>query len=358
MKLYNMLAMNEGAIKRKIHESESAKGKLLYFGLLVLRAFLIVAFAVLYVSIMTAFFGSENSAMAVVLLVTTLTIRFVHFKYCIGDTLITLATAIAIFVFAPYISLIVPAGLVFFVHFFAIIVLMCIACQKPQMGLGGMIGFAYVYLTGNPATGDALLSRAGMAVVGYIILAAVMIHQHRGKDKDVRFHHFFKQFDVSTDVNIWHIRFALGLAIVLTFGELLDIPRFTWIGFACSTMLAKYPYTNDEHARFVERIEGVFVGSVAFVIVCQFIPGSFIPMLGLISGFFLAFCAKYRWKTIIICFGPLSSAVSLFGIGGSAFLRILNNILGATFALIFTDIYDNVVQKIVLKNNVQKEPAT
>ncbi len=337
---YQLLSMNEGGLKRKIHESADLKGKLFYWFVLAFRAFLIVCFAVLFVSLGSAFFGSENSAMAVVLLVVVLTIRFVHFKYCIGDTLVMLAVVMAIFTFMPTLAVIAPAWAKFFIHFIALFALVCITVQKPEMGLGGLIGFSYVYLVGNVVAGDALIRRAELAIAGYIICAAIMIHQHRNKDKDVRFHHFFKQFKVSSLVNLWQLRFASGLALCLTLGELLHIPRFMWMGFACSTMLARYPYHKEEHKRFLERVEGVVIGSVGFIILCNIIPESTYGLIGLIGGFFLAFCVTYRWKTIVICFGALSMAIGLYGVTGAAVLRILNNILGATFAMVYMDGYD------------------
>ncbi len=338
--LYQLLNMNEGGLKRKIKESDTFKGKAFYWFILALRAFLIVCFAVLFVSLGSAFFGSENSAMAVVLLVIVLTIRFVHFRYCIGDTLVMLAAAMAIFTFAPTLAVIAPAWAKFFIHFAALFALICITVQRPEMGLGGLVGFSYVYLVGNVVDGDALVRRAMLAVAGYIICAAIMIHQHRKKDRDVRFHHFLQQFKVSSLTNLWQLRLASGLALCLTLGELLHIPRFMWMGFACSTMLVRYPYHKEEHKRFLERVEGVVIGSVGFIILCNIIPESTYELIGLIGGFFLAFCATYRWKTTIICFGALSMAIGLYGVTGAAVLRILNNILGATFAMVYMDGFD------------------
>ncbi len=340
---YQLLNMNEGGLKRKIHESATVGGKLYYWFVLAFRAFLVVCFAVLFVSLGSTFFGSENSSMAVVLLVMVLTIRFVHFRYCITDTLVMLAGAMAIFTFAPTLAVIAPAWAKFFIHFAAIFALVCITVQKPEMGLGGLIGFSYVYLVGNAVTGDALIRRAGLAVAGYIICAAIMIHKHRNKDKDVRFHHFLQQFKVSSLTNLWQLRMASGLALCLTLGEVLHIPRFMWMGFACSTMLVRYPYHREEHERFLERVEGCIIGCIGFIILCNIIPESTYALIGLVGGFFLGFCAKYRWKTAVICFGALSQAIGLFGVTGAAVLRILENILGATFAMVYMDAYDKFI---------------
>ncbi len=345
---YQLLNMNESGIKKKIKESDTIGGKAYYWFVLAFRAFLIVCFAVLFVSLGSIFFGEENSAMAVVLLVMVLTIRFVHFRYCISDTLVMLAGAMLILAFAPTLAVFAPPWAIFFIHFIAIFALMCITVQKPEMGLGGLIGFSYVYLVGNVVTGDALIRRAEMAVAGYVICAAIMIHKHRNKDKDIRFHHFLQQFKVTSTVNLWQLRMAAGLALCLTLGELLHIPRYMWMGFACSTMLVRYPYHKEEHKRFLERVEGVVTGSVGFIILCHLIPESTYPLIGLIGGFFLAFCAKYYWKTTVICFGALSVALEFYSVTTAAVIRMLDNILGATFAMVFMDVYDKfIVVKLV-----------
>ena len=58
------------------------------------RSVLIVAFAIVFISLLSGVFGSDNTPMAVALFCMMLGIRFVNFEYCIGDSLITLAAVL------------------------------------------------------------------------------------------------------------------------------------------------------------------------------------------------------------------------------------------------------------------------
>ncbi len=355
---YNLLQQSEAVLKNKVKESETVSGRCYYIFALVARAFCIVAFAVLFVSLSTTFFGSENSAMGVVLLVVLMTVRFVPFGYCIKDTLVTFAAFLAVMTFGPSLALVVPSWAVVFVHFISLLIVICITTQNPRMGLGGLVGFAYIYLTGNSVLGDSLVSRAELAVAGYIIIALILVYKHRDKNKDVRFIQLLKKFSFTNPISLWQIRLALGLAIVLTIGQLVDIPRFMWIGFACSTVLTRFPIDQDPKQRFSERVEGIALGSVGFVFVCILVPESMYSLIGLIGGFVLAFCTTYCCKTTVICFGALSVAEELYGVGGAAFLRIINNVTGAVFAYIFTHIFDRLITRNLIKEKPAGQPES
>ena len=63
-----------------------------------IRSVLIVAFAIVFISLLSGLFGQENTPLAVAVFCIMLGIRFVNFEYCIRDSLITLAIALAILV--------------------------------------------------------------------------------------------------------------------------------------------------------------------------------------------------------------------------------------------------------------------
>ncbi len=353
-KYYNMLKMNPDKILDLLKESDSVSQKIYYGFIFVSRAVIIVAFCVLFVTVLTTFFGSDNSSLAVVLVVMVLTLRFVHFRYCIGDTLINLFIMMLVFTFAPALSLIAPAWTLPFIHILALLILLLVACQKPEMGLGGLFGFSYCYLVGNAVIGEALLRRAEMALVGYIICALIMIYEHRKKDKDVRFHHLFLTFSFKNVVSLWQVRMALGVGIILAVGQIMDMPRFMWMGFACSTMLAKWPLSNNTHERFIERIVGIVCGSVAFLVMCTIFPDISMDMIGLVFGVVLGFFSKYTWKTIVICFMALSVAAGPYGVIGASVMRIVNNVFGAVFAMLFARFFDWLVVKRTLPKKEQE----
>ncbi len=340
---YDLLSKHPDVLKNKIKEADTMGRKIYYSAALVLHAGLVVVLAVLLVTILTMFFGEENSALAVVILVMLLTIRFVNFGYCIGDTLVNLAVLFAVLVFGSYLSTVVPSGLIIVVHLVSMFLILCIATQQPRMGLGGMFAFAYIYMVGNPVSGEMLTKRAEMAVVGFLICAVIMIYEHRKKSTDIRFFHYLKEYNSKNMVLLWQIRLTVGVSLTLTIGALLDMPRFMWMGFACAAMLNQFPCTPEMRPKFYQRIEGAALGSVFFLILCQFIPIETLSLVGLISGFFLGFCAEYRNKTLIICFGALSVAAPIYGVANASLIRIANNVLGALLGMAIAVVFDRLI---------------
>ena len=81
MKFYDALQLDPGALKRKIGACETRKEKAYYWLAMAVRAVLTVLFAIVFISLMTAGFGPENTPMAVALFCILLGIRFVNFEY-------------------------------------------------------------------------------------------------------------------------------------------------------------------------------------------------------------------------------------------------------------------------------------
>ena len=117
MKFYDMLQLDPSMLKPKIKESKTAKEKWYFIFTLIVRALLIVCFATLFIGVLSNIFGAENAPMAVVLFVIMLSIRFVNFRYCIQDSLVTLAIVLLILLFVPILALILPPYLLFFLYF-------------------------------------------------------------------------------------------------------------------------------------------------------------------------------------------------------------------------------------------------
>lgn len=277
MKFYDALQMDPAVLKRQIAACDTRREKTYYWTAMAVRSVLIVAFAIVFISLLSSLFGADNTPMAVALFCMMLGIRFVHFEYCIGDSLITLAAVLAILVLAPSAAAVLPSFLLIPLHFSAFFVLLYMTTQRPEMGNGGLYSFAYIYLTGNPVIGEALVRRGLLALVGYFICGAILFAKHRHKQKTVRFHQVLQKFDLSAPVHLWQFRMALGVSLVLTAGQVFQVERFMWMGF----------------------------------------------------------CTDYRYKTAINCFGALMLATGIYGLGGAVILRIVDTCLGVTFGLVF-----------------------
>ena len=86
-------------------------------------------------------------------------------------------------------------------------------------------------------------------------------------------------------------------------------------------------------------------GSVLFGIVYQLLPASAHSYLGIYSGLLLGLCAAYHWKTLLNCFGALLMATNIFGVKSAIILRIINNIIGCCFGVLFYYVYNFTVDR-------------
>ena len=156
MSFYNALQLDPSILKRKISQCDTSREKIFYWTAMVVCSALIVAFAVLFISTLSRFFGQENTPLAVALFCILLGIRFVNFEYCIGDSLVTLAAALGILLLTPPAVSLLPPFFAVVLHFVSFFLLLYITSQRPELGNGGLYSFAYVYLSGNPVFGVSL----------------------------------------------------------------------------------------------------------------------------------------------------------------------------------------------------------
>lgn len=317
------------------------------------RSALIVAFAIVFISLLSRVFGADNTPLAVALFCMMLGIRFVNFEYCIGDSLITLAAVLFILVLAPSAAVLLPPVLLIPLHFTAFFALLYITTQRPEMGNGGLYSFAYIYLTGNPVMGEALMRRGLMALVGYLICGAILFAKHRHQHTTTRFHHVMRRLDLSTQVHLWQVRMALGVSLVLTVGQVVGVERFMWMGFACASLLSEYPYSGNACVRSRQRIIGAIAGSCAFFILYLITPEAFHSLMGPLGGLCLGFCTDYRYKTAMNCFGALMLGTGIYGLSGAVLLRIVDTVLGVLFGLLFAAIFHRLAGVRLLSTSME-----
>ena len=117
MTFYNALQMDPAILKAKIAQCDTPAEKRFYWFAMALRSLLIVGFAVVFISGLAKVFGQDNTPLAVALFCILLGIRFVNFEYCMGDSLVTLAAALAILLFTPTAVAVAPPYLAIPLHF-------------------------------------------------------------------------------------------------------------------------------------------------------------------------------------------------------------------------------------------------
>lgn len=343
MRFYDALQLDPAVIKPKMRAAQTQKEKMTWFSAMALRSLLTVLFSIALIAPMGNLFGTENMPMAVALFCILLGVRFVDLNYCIADSMINLAIVFALLWIAPVVATAAPAPLALVIHFAAFFIILLMTCDKPEFGNGGLYNFAYVYLSGNPVTGDLFWKRGMLTLLGYLVCGLILYVKHRKNNHDVRFKQVVSGFDLSTVKSRWQLRLALGVALVLTLGKTLGVPRYMWAGFACASLLATYPYSADVKNRVIQRIVGAVAGSVIFFVLYQITPDSMHTLLGPLGGICMGFCTDYRFKTAVNCLGALMMAAGLYGATGAVALRVVDTLLGVFLALVIAIIFEKVV---------------
>lgn len=343
MRFYDALQLDPGALKQKIREASSPGERRWFRTALVVRAVLLVAFSILFIGSLSALFGEENSAMAVVLFCILLSIRFVDFGYRIGDSLLNLAAVFFLLLAAPLVTQLLSPLPAFLVHFGALWAILLMTCEHPEMGNGGLYGFGYLFLTGGMVTGPLLWKRCLLTLLGYLLCGSILYRKHRHKHQDLPFRQVAARFDLRRAVSRWQLRLALGLSLLLALGTPLGLDRFLWAGFACSSLLSTYPAPPRE--RLLHRLGGAAAGSLLFAVVYALTPPVLRSLFGPLAGLCLGFCSDYRYKTAFNCFGALLLAAELYGVTGAVALRLFHNLLGVVFGSLFYRLFWALVER-------------
>ena len=345
MRFYDALQLNPGDLKRAIRKAETAGERHRLQWAMLVRSVLIVLFSIVLIAPLSALFGPENNAMSVSLICMILSIRFVDFGYCIQDSLRNLGIVFFLLTAAPAAASFLPPYLAVFVHFGAFLLILTMTSDKPEMGNGGLFAFAYIFLVGNPVRGELFWKRCALTLVSYLICAAIFYAKHRDKHEAVRYHHLVSEFHLSQPKCRWQVQLALGVSLLLMVGELLGLERLMWAGFACASLLGCYASADVVKERLTDRIVGAAGGSLAFALIYWITPPSLYGLFGPLGGVCLGFCAEYRYKTALNCFGALLLATGLYGLHGSVLLRIMNNFIGAAFGFCFFAVYQRLVSR-------------
>lgn len=354
MRFYDALQLDAAALKSQMANAGTKKEKRWYLKALLIKDVLLVTFAVVFISICSGLFGSENSSMAVVIFCILLSIRFVDFDYRMRDSLINLGLVFLILLLSPLLTQLVSPWMGFLVNLFSLLCLILMTCEKPEMGNAGLYLFGYIFLAGNMVSGQIFWKRAGLTFFGYLICGGILYFKHRQKHYQKSFQHVIRAFRLSEKKCQWQLQLALGISLLFLLGSLCHLDRFIWVGFACSSLLSPYP--NQLGERAIDRAMGAVLGSILFWLVYQITPPSLLFLFGPAAGLCLGVCGSYRYKTIFNCFGALMLASSIYGLNGAVVLRIVNNLAGIVFGYVFFQCFQKVfVKRFLMKKSVSAQ---
>lgn len=353
MRFYDALQLDPAVLKSKINAAETPEERKKLKIARVVRAFLLVSFCIVLITPIAHIFGQENSPVAVALVCILLGLRFVDFGYCIEDALFNLGVVFFLLIAGPAAAYFAHPVIGFIIHFISLFIILLMTTDSPEMGNGGIYTFAYIFIVGNPVTGESLIRRSMLMICGYIVCSVIYFFKHYNKHEKIRFKSILAKFHLSIDKNQWQFQFALGLGLFLALGQGLHLERMMWGGFACGSLLGCYSSYTDVSGireRFGDRIVGVIAGSLMYAVLYKLMPESLHFIFGPLGGICLGFFTKYRHKTMINCFGALMISTGLYGLQGSVMLRIMNNFFGAAFGYLFFVLYQKIVSGHFNKN--------
>ena len=232
MKFYDALQMDPSVLKRMIASCDTKHHKAYYWTAMAVRSVLIVGFAIVFISLLSGIFGSDNAPLAVALFCMMLGIRFVNFEYCIRDSLAALAAVLAILVLAPSAAALLPPFFLISLHFAAFFRIAVHDHATSRDGKRRFIQLCLYLPDRESGVWGSPRSPQPPGFNGYLICGAILFAKHRNQHRTIRFLHVIRGFDLSSPVDVWQLRMALGVSLVMTAGQTFGVERFMWMGFA------------------------------------------------------------------------------------------------------------------------------
>lgn len=347
---YQLLQMDARGLWAAIHAAPASHDKARLGSAMALRSILLVAFAILFIGVLTQLFGQNNTGLVVAGFCILLGIKHVPYGFHAADSVIALGLVIGAMILSGTITLVGNSLLSLITNFILVTLILVFVANDPPMGNAGLYIFGYLFVSQTPVTGADLTSRCILGLIIWIMCSAVLVHKHHSKFSDIRLRDLIENFSLKNPTSIWQLRLAVGVACVLLIGDLLGIPRGVWLGYACMSVLL--PYGEEKGSSLKRaglRLSGVVIGSTLFYLFSWFVPTEYRFLFGPLAGICIGFSNKYIVDSALNCFGALLLAESVYGMGGSAILRIWDNLLGVVFAVIFTALFSYLADRTLTK---------
>jgi len=345
--IYQLIQLSPGVLRQKITNApKNSKKK--YVIALLLRDFCLLSFAIGYITTFISVFGNENSSVAVASFCMIISLHFVGFGFRASDSIIALAIVLLIMFIGSVLWFVLPTALGLIANLVSLLLILILTSSRPELGNAGVYVFSYIFITGMTVTGSLVITRGIAILTVFIILSLILLFKHSAYDSKIRLHHLFKEINLHSKTTQWHIRLALGISIVIAISDWSNLNRPVWLGYACMSILL--PQTGNYFKRAHHRLAGIIFGSLLFIICTNYLPESILFILAPAAGFGLGLTINYFLHSLLNCFGALTLATSIYGLSLSGSIRIWDNFIGISIALIFVALFE-ISLKIYQKNH-------
>lgn len=341
MGIYEELQLNQAGSKAIVRKSINRKEKLKHLLIYVFKVLLTMVFCVGFVTIYSMLFGAENSIVGVVVLLSVMVFRRADLGMKASHGAIVMMGIFGILAVGPRLSNVVDPVTGFIINVICLLALSILGCHNIIMSNQSTLVLAYLLLQGYDVGGHNYVMRICGLAVGGLVTAWILYHNHSKIHYKRSFGHLFKEFDMHSVRTQWQIRMPLGISTAMLIAQLLRLPRTMWVGIAVMSIMQ--PFQKDLMERVKYRAPGNILGGLLFLILYYVLPVRYRSYIGMIGGIGVGFSATYGWQTVFNSFGALAIASGIFGVPGAILLRIVNNVFGSIYGIIFDKICRSVM---------------
>ena len=174
-------------------------------------------------------------------------------------------------------------------------------------------------------------------------LAKTFIQLIRSRSIPLRIRDIPVAFSLHHPRSRWQLCQIFCVPLVVLLAELAGLPRAMWAGIAAMSVIL--PVAEDMHYRVRRRVLGNIAGVLCFVILYFLLPPSIYAFIGVIGGIGVGLSAKYGWQAVFNTFGALAIAAEAYGLKAALGLRLLQNVFGVLFALVFCLLFSRMLAR-------------
>ena len=343
MTVYQELQLNQAGSKNLIRSCTDKKEKTRHLLIYFLKIAITMVFCFFFVAGFSIIFGNENSVAGVVVLLCIMVFKNANFEVNMKDSIGLLIVLFAVMGWGSHLAnqFGVLGGLA--INLICFVIMMLFACHNPIMSNQSTIVLGYLLLYGYDVDGHSFTMRMLGLAVGCILTMIVFYRNHRHKTHGT-LKEVVSKFHLNRVESRWQLCMILCVPIVLAISEFFHMPRAMWAGIAA--MSVTVPAMEKMKERSWQRIVGNICGGLVFLALYYTLPPALYSNIGIIGGIGVGLSVVYGWQAIFNTFGALAIAAAAFGLKEAIEVRVIQNIYGVIFAVIFSILFYKIVGMI------------
>lgn len=343
MTFYQELQLNQAGSKEMVHKSETVKEKAYHMLVYITKIAITMAFCFGFVTVFSIVFGNENSIVGVVVLLCLMVFRNADFGINTGQSTLLLALFFVIMTIVPHLANMVFPVFGLLLNIAALAFLIFFGCHNPFMFNQSTLVLGYLLLYGYDVSGESFQMRLLGMAAGALLTCIVFYKNHKKRTYKRTIKDIVREFDMTSSRTKWQICQIICVPAVLFVSEMCGMPRAMWAGIAAMSVIL--PFMDDMQYRVRNRIIGNVAGVICFIVLYYLLPPSIYAYIGIIGGIGVGLSVKYGWQAVFNTFGALAIAAKSYGLKGAVGLRVVQNVFGVVFALVFCIMFYWLISK-------------